>query len=161
VDVVPEAVWHLVVDLRAEPGQAAKGGLDVPARAAEAIIEVDMAKRRIEVIDPDQLHHPPPEPDAFGIAGWAVDGLRRFNELVGLALIFLGRIGCIVGGRFALVLVAALGKRAACGKQQDQSGDGEMAQNRDLSLKHATHEFPDCICFNRRPAMNGSVMPKK
>ena len=146
MDVVPEAVRHLVVDLRAKPGQAAEGGLDVPARAAETIIEVDMAKRGIEVVDPDQLHHPPPEPDAFGISGRAVDGLGRFNELVGLALIFLGRIGCcIVGGRLALVLVAALGKCAARGKQQDQSGDGEMAQNRDLSLKHPTHEFPDCI----------------
>jgi len=28
-------------------------------------------------------------------------------------------------------------------------------------LKHPTHEFPDCILLNRRPAMNGSVMPKK
>ena len=145
--MVPEAVRDLVIDLRAKTGQAAEGGLDVPARAAEAIIEVDMAKGGVEVIDPDQLHHPPPEPDAFGIAGRAVDGLRRFNELVGLALIFLGGIGRIVGGRLALVLVAALGERAACGKQQDQSGDGEMAQNRDLSLKHATHEFPDCIAL--------------
>ncbi|MBV8699716.1 MAG: hypothetical protein JO052_17955 [Bradyrhizobium sp.] len=106
-----------------------------------------MAKRGVEVIHPDQLHNAPPEPDAFGIAGWPIDGLGRLGELVGLALILLGGIGRIVGWRLALVLVTALGKRAARGKQQEQCGDGEMAQNRDLSLKHPTHEFPDCIAL--------------
>lgn len=146
MNVVSQTVRHLVVDLRAEPGQATEGSLDVPARAAKAIIKVDMAKGGVEIVDPDQLHHASPEPDAFGISGWAVDGLRRLDELVGLALIFLGRIGRTIGGRLALVLTA-LGKNLTRGKQQDQSGDREMAQYPDLSLKHPTHTFPEFIAL--------------
>ena len=147
MDMVPEAVRDLIVDLRAKTGQAAEGGLDMPTRAAEAIIEVDMAERGVEIVHPDQLHDAPPEPDAFGIPGRAVDGLGRFGKLVGLALIFLRGIGRIIGWRLSLVLVTALGECGACGEQQQQNGDGEMAQTGDLSLKHATHEFPDCIAL--------------
>jgi hypothetical protein len=144
--MIRKAVPHLVVDLRAETGQAAEGRLDMSARAAKAIIEVDMAKCGIEVINIDQLHHTPPEPDAFGISSGAVDGLRRLDELVDLALVFLGCIGRTVGGRLALILTA-LSKDRSRGKQQDQSGDGEMAQYRYLSLKHATHVIPECIAL--------------
>src|SRR5947207_5811532 len=46
VDAVVEAPRHLVVDLAPEPGQAAEARLDMAARAAEAVIEVEMAEGR-------------------------------------------------------------------------------------------------------------------
>jgi len=63
------------------------------ARTAKPIVKVEMAKRGIEIVAPHQNHHPATKPDAFGVSGRAVDGLRRFDEFVGFALTFLGRIG--------------------------------------------------------------------
>jgi len=150
MDVVSEAVRHLVVDLGDETGQAAEGRLDMPARAAKTVVEIDVAEGGVEVVDKDQLHDASPKPDAFGISGGTVDGLRRFDKLVGLVLVFLGGIGRIVGRGLALILGAALGKGAPDAEDHDKSGDGEMAQYRYPSLKHPTHEFPDCTVLRPR-----------
>ena len=104
----------------------------MPAGATETVIEIEMAEGGIKIVDPHQANHAATEPDAFGIAGRAVDGLRGFREFVGLALIFLGGVG-VGGGVFALVLrmgIAALGEGVASGEHQKQPGDGEMAQDR-------------------------------
>src|SRR5262245_10384282 len=44
MDAVVEAPRHLVVDLAPEPGQAAEARLDMAARAAEAVIEIEMTE---------------------------------------------------------------------------------------------------------------------
>src|SRR5215468_10668867 len=75
MDTVVEAPRHFVVDLAPEPGQAAEARLDMAARAAEAVIEVEMAEGGVEVVQPHQADHAAAEPDAFRIAGRAVNGL--------------------------------------------------------------------------------------
>ena len=77
----------------AETRQAAEGRLDVAAGAAEAVVEIEMAEGGVEIVAPHQAHHAAAEPDAFRVAGRAVDGLRGLDEFVGLALAVLGRIG--------------------------------------------------------------------
>ena len=131
-----EAPRNLVVDRGAKPGQAAEGRLDMSARTAEAVIEIEMAEGGVEVVDPHQANHAAAEPDAFGIAGRAADGLGGLGKFSRLALILLGGVG-ICGGVLALVLsvgIAALGKGGAAGRQhQHKPGDGEMAQDRILN----------------------------
>jgi hypothetical protein len=147
MNMVVQALCHLVVDLRAESRQAPKGRLDVSAGATEPVIEVEMPEGSIEIVAPHQADDAAAEPDAFRIAGGAVEGLRRFNEFVGfvLAVRSVGRVtrgrlaGLIRGGR-----PAALGSRAAGTDQECKPGNGEETQNRILKLKHtSTHEFPD------------------
>ncbi len=63
------------------------------AGAAETVVEIEVTKRGVEIVEPHQAHHAAAEPDAFGVSGRAVDGLRGLDEFVGLALIFLGGVG--------------------------------------------------------------------
>src|SRR6516164_9748283 len=93
MDAVAQALRHFVVNLGPEPGQAAEPWLDVTARAAEAVVEVEMAERGNEVIDPHQPHDAATQPDAFRIAGRAVDRLGSLCKFVGLALAVLCSIG--------------------------------------------------------------------
>src|SRR5262249_53945610 len=123
MDAVIEAPWHLVVDLAPEPGQAAEARLDMAARAAEAVIEVEMAEGSIEVVQPHQADHAAAEPDAFRIAGRAVNGLLGLDEFGRLALVFLDRIGRLAVRGVLLVLggrAAALGEDAAGPDQESQ-----------------------------------------
>ena len=80
MNLVVQAPRHLVVDLSPKTGQAAEGGLDMAAGAAEPVIEVEMPERGIEVVPPHQADHAAAEPDAFGVAGGAVDGLLRLTN---------------------------------------------------------------------------------
>ena len=117
------------------------------AGAAEPVVEVEVAERGIEVVPPHQADHAAAEPDAFGIAGRAVDGLRGLDEFVGLALVVLGGVGGIGGRRLAGLVRggrAALGENAARSDQEGKACNGEMAQNRTFEIKHpSTHTFPD------------------
>ena len=147
-----ERISHLGIDLAAEPGQAAERGLDMAAGAAEPVVEIEMAERGIEIVQPHQAHHAAAEPDAFGITGRAVDGLRGLDEFVGLALIVLGGIGGrsrISRGLAVLVLgvgVAALGGSTAQPDQEGKTGDSEVTQDRILKQRHpSTHKFPDLL----------------
>ena len=113
-----ERLGHLGVDLAAETGQATKGRLDVATRAAESVVEIEVTKRGVEIVEPHQAHDPAAEPDAFWVSSRSIDGLRRLDEFIGLALVVLGSIRrrrCIAGsGLGGLVLAAAaLGKGAA------------------------------------------------
>ena len=105
------------------------------AGAAEPVVEIEVAEGGVEVVDPHQSHDATAEPDAFGVAGRAVDGLRGLGEFVGLALVFLGGIGggCgrgLAGLVLGVVVVAALGEGASEAEQQHEPGDSEIAQNR-------------------------------
>ena len=52
---------------------AAESRLDMPARAAEAVIKVEVPESGIEIVAPKQVDDAPAEPDAFRIAGRSSD----------------------------------------------------------------------------------------
>ena len=165
MDAAVERSRHLVVDLGAEPGQAAEGGLDMAARATEPVVEVEVAKRGVEVIQPHQADNATAEPDAFGVAGRAIDHLCRLDELVGLALVILVGLGRI-GGRWLAGLVggrgggAALGYGAANPDQEREAGYGEVTQHRMFEFKHpSTHTFPDWFPAPRRSCLK-TILPE-
>ena len=142
---------HLGVDLPAETGQTSKRGLDMAARTAEPVVEIEVTKGGIEIIEPHQAHDAAAKPDALRVSSRTVDGLRRFDEFVSLALIILGdirRCRCIRIARLGRLVLgaAALGKSAAETNQEGEAGNGEVAQNRTFQLKHtSTHKFPDLL----------------
>ena len=126
--------------------------LNVAAGAAKAVVKVEMAEGGVKIVAPHQDHHAAAEPDAFRVSGRAIEGLRRLDELVGLALVISGRIGR--GGRgcragFGLILgtqIAALGDSAPDTEQQCETGCGETTQARILEPKHPlTHKIPELL----------------
>jgi hypothetical protein len=165
VNVIVEAVLHLVVDLRDEPRQAAERRLHMAAGAAEAVVEIEMTEGGIEIVIVHQQNDASAEPDAFGIAGRAaIERLGGLDELVGLALVLFGNFGR-VGGLLLLILavivVIALRGYAGHAEQHGERRGGKMAQNRKLKLKHAsTHIFPDVLPC-RRPVADALGMPTK
>ena len=64
--------------------QAAKRRLNMSARAAEAVVKIEMAKGSIEVVPPQQADDAAAEPHAFGIARPARQFVLRFGEFVDL-----------------------------------------------------------------------------
>ena len=106
MDAAAQRVRHLGIDLAAETGQATERRLHMPARAAEPVVQIEVPKRGVEIVEPHQPNHAAAEPDAFGVSGRAVDGLRGLQELVGLALVVLGDVGGGGRGRLAWVLCA-------------------------------------------------------
>jgi hypothetical protein len=165
VDTVAQAFGHLVIDLSAETRQAAKGGLHMSARATEPVVEIEVAKGGIEVIDPHQPNHAAAKPDTFGVAGWAIDNLGGLGELVGLALVILCGVGGVWGSGLARLIlgmgVAALGEGASETEQNNKRGNREMAQDCVFGLEHAsTHGFPELSSPSGRAATT-PVMPTK
>ena len=156
MDAAAQAIGHLGID-RSEAHQTTKSCLDMTARAAKSVVKIEVAERGVEVVAPHQNYHPAAEPNAFGVSGRAVNGLRRFHEFVGLALIVLGGIGggsgiCRFGRLILGAKVAALGDRASDPDQKCKPGDGEVAQNRIFKLKHpTTHKFPDLFSSEASP----------
>ena len=114
VNLVVQAPRHLVVDLSPKTGQTAEGCLDMAARAAEPIVEIEVAECGVEVVAPHQAHDASAEPDAFRVSARAVDGLGRLDEFVGFPLIILGGVGLITGRRLAGLILR--GRAAALGK---------------------------------------------
>ena len=156
---------HLGIDLRAETGQAAKRRLDVTTGTAEPVVKIEMAKCGVEIVIPHQADHTAAEPDAFRISGRAIDGLRRLDEFVGSALIILGGIGSGCGGRLARLIlgagIAALANGTSDADQECEPGDGEVAQNRVMKIKHpSTHKFPDLLLAHGQLSGAG-LMPFK
>jgi len=143
--------------LSAKPRQAAKGGLHMSAGATEPVVEVEVAKGGIEVIDPHQPNHAAPKPDTFGVAGWAIDNLGGFGELIGLALVVLCRVGGVWSSGLARLIlgmgVAALGEGASESEQNNERGNREMAQHCVFGLEYAsTHGFPELSSPSGRAA---------
>jgi hypothetical protein len=161
MDPSAQAIRHLGIDRAEEAHQAAESRLDVTARAAKAVVQIEVTKRGVEIVAPHQDHHPATKPDAFGISGRTIDGLRGFDEFVGLALSLLGGVGrgggicCRRLGRLILAAkVAALGKSASYTNKEYQPGHGKVVQNRIFNLKYpSTHKFPDLFPAPRRCLM--------
>ena len=135
------------------------------AGATEPVVKVEVAKGGIEVIDPHQPDHAAAKPDAFGVAGWAVDNLGGFGELVGLALVVLCHVGGVRGSGLARLIlgmgVATLGEGAWKTEQNNERGNREMTQQYVFGLEHAsTHGFPELSSPSGRAATT-PVMPAK
>ena len=127
-------------------GQATERGLDMPAGAPEPIVEVEVPEGGIEIVMRNQNDGTAAEPDAFGVAGRAVDGLGGLGEFVGLALVILGglRGGAAAWPAVVGMVFPALGEGTAARWQQDGNGNSKMPQKPELGLKHPpTHKFPD------------------
>ena len=144
VNAAVERLGHLGIDLGAKPGQAAEGRLDMAAGAAEPVVEIEVTKGGVEIVEPHQAHHAAAEPDAFRVSGRAVDGLRRLDEFVGLALIVLGGIGRL--GRDSAAGLPdwswALGV-AALGERRFRYRSGVQARRRRGGAKpHSEAEAP-------------------
>jgi len=134
--------------------------------AAKPVIEVEVPEGSIEVIKPHQAYDAAAEPDAFGIAGRAVNGLRRLDEFVGLALVVLVDVGGVRGRRLAGLILgcraAALGKRARRSDQEGQACSGEAPQNRNSWIKQpSTHTFPDEFPAARAAGVMSGLLPPK
>jgi hypothetical protein len=101
------------------------------ARTPEAIVEVDVAERRIEVVAPQQVDDAAAEPDAFGIAGRAVEDAGGFGELVRLllgsgALPLLFLLGVVLGARHAGGVRRQAQKRSCASETQPGKSAGMM-----------------------------------
>ena len=141
------------IDLPAEAGQATERRLDVAAGTAEAVVQIEMPKRGIEIVEPHQEDHAAAEPDAFRVSGRPADGLRRLDKLISFALVVLGGLGRLrrvcrpgLAGLVLGVGIAALGEGTSDTDQQCKPRNGEVAQDRTLKLKHPlTHKVPDLL----------------
>ncbi len=167
MDAAAQGFSDLGIDLPAETGQAAERRLDVPAGAAEPVVEIEVPESGVEIVAPHQAHHTAAEPDTFRVAGRAVNDLGGLDEFVGLALVVLGGVGRIGGRGFAGLVGgggATLGENAARSDQEGEACDGDMAQNRTFWIKHpSTHTFPDMVPA-RETILDGpwpSLMPSK
>src|SRR3984893_3342930 len=88
VDAGAQAFRRLGVDVSL-PHDTPEGCLDVSCRAAESIVEIEMAECRVEIVAPEQVDHPSAEPDAFGISCGTGKHTRGFGELVDLLFFLL------------------------------------------------------------------------
>ena len=111
----------LLVDM-ALPHHATETDLDVLAGAAEPVIEIEVAKRGVEIVAPHQADRPFAEPDAFRSCGGTGQGAAGFGNLVappvgpvlaGLAFAGFGRLLLGVLGYSA---AARTGVRAELGR---------------------------------------------
>lgn len=145
MDPAGEGLSDLRINRCAEPHHAAECRLNVTAGAAEPLIEIQMTERGVEVVTPHQIDHAPAQPDAFRVSGGAVDGLRRFHELISLALTFLGGIARSLFGRIVLsAKIAALGDGRPDSDKQGEGRNGNSLKNRNSKpVTNPTHEIPD------------------
>ena len=61
---------------------AAEGRLDMSARAAEPVIQVEVAEGGVEIVLQKPMDHAAAEPDAFRIAGRTGHLLGDFGQIV-------------------------------------------------------------------------------
>lgn len=115
------------------------------AGATESLVKIEMAERGIKVVAPHQTDHAPAEPDTFRISCGAVDRLRSFHELVGLALAVLGGVaGSLLGGCVLSPEVAALSDGGPDPDKQSKGRNGDSLKNGNSKPgTNPTHEIPD------------------
>jgi hypothetical protein len=62
------------------------------SRAAESVVEVEMAESRIKVVTPEQADHPSAKPDALRATGRAGYQTGGFGKFIGSALPVFARL---------------------------------------------------------------------
>ena len=129
-----QAVGRLRIDTAGVQNQAAESRLDMAARAAEPVIEVEMAEGGVEIVAPQQADHPAAEPDAFGIAGRAGDHALGFGKFVD----FLRLLAGFLAGRRGWSGGLSIG---ALGEAPDIEGNrsGEQPESGAQSAGNAKH----------------------
>src|SRR5580698_7315889 len=119
--------------------QAAEARLNMPARAAETVIEIEMAERGVEVVPPQQADHPAAEPNAFGIACRAAQRLLRLGKFVDFLgvfrLILTGRRWALLGGLGVTTLGEGLRGEAA-GQRLRKGEDPDRRTHEGRYTKH-------------------------
>jgi len=88
MDASVQAVGGLRIDVVAVQDQAAEARLDVGARAAETVVEIEMAEGGVEIVSPEQVDDAAAEPHAFRIAGRSAHRALGFGELIDLLRLF-------------------------------------------------------------------------
>jgi hypothetical protein len=112
---------------------ASERGLNMLPRAAETIVQIEMAERSIKIIPPQKIDDSAAEPDALRITGRPADLRGGFGELIGP---FLGILVGIAGlaGLWCLVArlgIAALGKGPDRGRKRDRSDERDGKNTRE------------------------------
>ena len=145
MDAAIQGFSDLGIDGCAKPHHAAERRLNMAAGASEPLIEIEMAERGVEIVAPHQADYSPTKPDAFRISGGAVDRLRRFDELIGLALAVPGGIpGGLLWGGFLGAAIAALGDGCPDPDKQGEGRNGDALKNCNSKPgTNPTHEIPD------------------
>ena len=142
-----KAVGGLRIDVASVQNQAAERRLDVSARTAESIVEVEMAEGGVEIVAPQQADHAAAEPHTFGIARRPVERLLRFGKLVDLLRLLAGflarrasRRGRLVR-RFGVVVLGKSGRRERNDRSREEpkrraqpAGKGEQTMQHGSTL---------------------------
>src|SRR5262245_57919084 len=121
---------------------AAESRLNMPGRTAEAIVQVEVAEGRIEIVLPHQADDPPAQPDAFGVGCGSAQQLGGFRQLVELALaVLLGVCVAACRPRGGFGVTALSQNRGRCRQQKDRAqgggGDTHTGKNHDRSMSLA------------------------
>lgn len=155
LDALVQAVGGFGIDTILVQNQAAKRRLDVSAGTAKTIVEIEVAKRCIDVVPPQQADRTATEPYAFGITR------RTGNHALDISVLidFLRRLfgwGGFAVGRGA---VGRLRQRRGTQRRRRRSNEEGRSTNPPGNAKLAkTHDFrlrlepDDAKCAIRWPA---------
>lgn len=110
--------------------ETADGRLDVPARAAETVVKIEMAEGRVHVVVPEPIDHLAADPNAFRVASWTVQHALGFG-------IFINR-GAVRSRR--RLLIRSLGRRGILGgrrRERQKHGCGKEPHQRRYGTQSA------------------------
>ena len=134
------------------PDQAAESGLDMRAGAAETVVKIEVAEGRVQVVSPEQAHHPAAKPDAFRVASRAGQRTGGLGDLIDLLLAFLRGIGlCGICGRF--LRLGRLARRLP-GRRNSEPPRSKARQKPDATRKKTALSPSDVFFYLalRRPS---------
>jgi hypothetical protein len=139
------------------PDEAAEGGLNVGARAAEAIVQVEMTKGGVEVVTPEEADNPTSEPDTFRVSSRAGQKPSRLGDFVDFFLTFLGGVSCglLRFGRLAVTATLREGSRVIETKGRHAAKHGKNLTQPD-SETHCPRRMFDLV---RTPVLRPCVGP--
>ncbi len=143
MDLPVQAVGGLGIDGTGVQNQAAERRLDMAARTTEAVVEIEVPEGSIEIIAPQQADHPAAEPDAFRIAGRAVQDTLGFGEFVDLLRRCLAALlaGCgLLVGRLGIGVLSQGGKG-----QTGRKEPGRNARSADDAQRTMGHDSLDLL----------------
>jgi hypothetical protein len=133
-----QAVRGLWIDRVGMQYQAAESRLNMAARAAETVVEVEVPERGVEIVPPQQADHPVAEPDAFGIAGRTVERVLRLG-------IFVDFLALVRGGRSRGCWLVARAWRSALSERangnDETGGKAQPADDAEYSVTHGSLEL--------------------
>ena len=131
MDAGQDILRRLRIDDRALFHDATESRLDMSAGATEAVIQVDVAEGRIEIVLEEAVHDAAADPYAFRIAGGTGHLLGHFGKIVQPLGVFLGLLRSLLLGLVGL-FVLGHGRRKADKQGKAKGGQGvRMAERHD------------------------------